>query len=168
MFDLSKGPIELDPEEQLKAITTPYTNVPVDRFTANCQFYFEQAGAQPIQRSLVLSEVYVHCEEEPYVRAVSVGEDWKNLDLGWMSELPIGIIIIHNTMGQGDMVRLDEAALAARKKQILEVGNEQLSFLVRPGHFILLEPSDAKKLKLRSKSGTIRVHTFVSPGGEPI
>lgn len=138
-----------------------------DRVTANFQFYFEQDGEEPNQRTCTFSDGVHKSNEEPYARRLKIGETPTPLDLGWLADEEVGLIIIENHVGKNDKVRQTDEVLEQRKKQILLLKDhpEADGFKIRPGRFAFIEPVNAKGLTLQSLSGTIKAHVLVCPGG---
>jgi hypothetical protein len=115
----------------------------------------------------------VDSDEAPYVRpqGFKVGKDWKPLDLGWLTDLPCGMLVIRNEMERFTVAPTQEQLQAARSK-ILEVtftvftradDPPSTAMLVGPGESCRFMPYDPTAIRVRCLHGETKVTLYVFP-----
>lgn len=153
------------------------------RITVIETVYFQGPDAEPTSRECNFSN-WVGTDEQPYLRRCRIGEAFKPLDLGWLSNIPIGLVCIDNHEGSfpEKLPTPQEKANAAAK--VLEVSfglstaPQSLTMhdppsppptatvpaiLVKPGEGVRFQPAAAKNVLIRCRSGEARVTITVFP-----
>lgn len=98
--------------------------------------------------------------DRPYQRSFKVTEDSVPLDVGWAREWPgIGLIHVSNDEGRFFQTIPTPAEREALTHKVIELGE----WLILPGESMRGVPADVNKLRIRSRSGTIRVTVTVYP-----
>ena len=65
-----------------------------DRLTARVDVYYEQQHFEPTQVGVSFSTLLPKSEEQVYVRRLKIGEDWQDVDFGWIDRP--GSLLIEN------------------------------------------------------------------------
>lgn len=63
---------------------------------------------------------WLDTEEQPYVRHLKIGPEWQRLDLGWLAEIPISLLVLHNEIQEPQIVQTEEGK-AEQIRNTLEV-----------------------------------------------
>lgn len=158
---------EIKGSKDLIVRPTAYNLREFDRITANLQLYFEQDGEEPQHAAYTFSDGVPKSTEEPYVRRLKIGGKWVPLDLGWLADESIGMVVLANLIGRHDRVRPSPEELEARKRQIVRVreGDTGKGFTIRPGRFMVFEHADAASLFLKADEGTVKIQIMACPSG---
>jgi hypothetical protein len=96
------------------------------------QVYHQEHGQQPtlIDHSFVRM---LDSDEQPYVRKITVGEQWERLDTGWVAK--VGMIVFTNDEGKNFHVNPTDAQKADVADRVVEVCFDAIrSSLVKPPH----------------------------------
>ncbi len=118
-------------------------------------------GEAQCVESRYMRELDTH--EQLYKRKLTVTNEWKPLDVGWIEKA--GLLVIHNEEGKHLTVNPTEEEAKAIADSIVEISSNPegcFSILVRPGESTRFEPSDVSKLQIRSQSdkAAIIIHAF--------
>jgi len=174
----SSSATEETPSREIKATTKA-------RFGVVETVYFQQPETIPVAVDSRFTR-WLDSEEQPYLRQAKIGQDWQEVDVGWLENLPVSQLVLRNDEGKFQvqptseqralvMGRILELAILPRpdasdltkcrtmrsppKREI-----PPLSFAVlRPGQSLRFEPVDANRLVIRCKSGTARLTLFAIP-----
>lgn len=128
--------------------------------------YHQQPGVDPISIDSRFSR-WLESTEQPYLRKITIKEEWTPLDLGWIGD-KVGMLLIKNEEGhfqiqpteeqrQEVMARIVELAVESAAGIIVLWG------LVRPLESIQFEPSNAQYLRLRCRKGQAKITLAVMP-----
>lgn len=107
-------------------------------------------------------------EEPAYVRPAAVARmEWQPLDLGWLKDQPIDMILVSNDEGRtpGQVIPTAEEA-AALEGRVLEVsfgGDSYPALSIRPQMTLPLCPTDPSSIRIRGR-GPVRFTVTVIPG----
>ncbi len=127
------------------------------------QVYHRLVGNQPCLVESRFSRELVS-NEQPYERHLSVGEQGKPLDCGWVKEA--SQLLILNEAGRNLQVNSTKEGREETSRKVLEVyylGAVGFSWLVYPRESIRVCPNTLEGLAVRSKSGTIPFILHVIP-----
>lgn len=151
--------------EELGAVPVPPNSTPLafDRYTATTNFYYEQAGEEPISIQSVVSEVFATAGEEPYRRKFPVSTEWQEIDYGWLKEL-VGTVIIQNKNREANL-NPQSPAVEEEALQAIEVSFDGVTahMVIPKGHTIPIRPVDASKMRIRALSPNVRCEIMVMP-----
>jgi hypothetical protein len=145
------------------AVTPNAVTLAYDRYTATTNFYYEQAGEEPISIQSVVSEVFSTAGEEPYRRKFVVAKEWQELDYGWLKGR-VGTIIIQNKNREANL-NPQTPSSAEELAQGIEVSfvGEVAHITVPKGHTIPITPVDPTTLRLRAVGDNVRCEIMVMP-----
>ena len=127
----------------------------------------EMVYLQPIDgeaqcvESRYMRELDTH--EQLYKRRMTVTNEWKPLDVGWIEKA--GLLVIHNEEGQHLTANPTEEEAKTIADSIVEISSNSegcFRILVRPGESTRFEPSDVFKLQIRSRTAKafVTIHAF--------
>ena len=142
------------------------------RMTVVSKVYYAGPRQQTHDPNLSFSR-FLEGAEEPYRRTTTVGEDWQELDLGWLKDRQ-GFLCVKNDEGSQRRVNPTEDELIDSNKRVLELGTFPQALEVagaqpspfariRPGESCQFEPCTAARLRIRCKHGSVRVVFFAIP-----
>lgn len=139
------------------------------RLTVNESVYHQLYGEQPSQIENHFSR-FVESDEEPYSRRRKATEEWQPLDIGWVKEIGVGMLVISSLAGKALQRNPTKEEKEETAKQILEVSytaatptSVALCWLIPPGESMRGMPSHGNELWIRSRHGTVRYTVFVIP-----
>jgi hypothetical protein len=138
---------------------------PASHLTVVETVYFRSGNDAPVSSEARYSR-FIPGIEQVYIRHLTIGPEWADLDTGWLKTL--SLVTLRNSEGDGQQVRMsadERAALAGRVVEVgVEIGGAFVAFaVVRPGETgIRLEP--VRPLFLRAPSGSARVTVTAFPG----
>jgi hypothetical protein len=95
-------------------------------------------------------------DEQPYERHLTATEEWKPLDMGWISRC--GQLLLRNDEGNRYLVNPTEQEKAETAKKVIEVAflhgyDERDALLVPPRESMRVYPKDASRLIVRCQKG---------------
>lgn len=129
--------------------------------------YHQQTGSEPVSVESRFSR-WLESDEQPYLRKLTIKEEWTALDGGWLKE--VGEVFLRNDEGKFQVQPTDEerAAVMARVVEIavVEPVVKQRLFVfgrIRPLESLQFEPHDLTSLRLRCVSGTARCTLALFP-----
>ena len=131
-----------------------------DTLTVVETVYHQPAGEEPTAVSVQFVRP-LETQEQPYVRKIKVGEQWQPLDLGWV-EQP-GMILLVNDEGKFTQVNPTDEERAEAESKVIAVGNDSGSWLVYPGSCFRGEAAPFSDVAVRCKSGVARATIHVYP-----
>lgn len=136
---------------------------PRDRITVVEYLYFNPFGDQPSAVESKFSRPLTSKDEQPYERRLRVGEEWMQLDMGWLKE--VSMLRIHNQEGQFRLINPTEEEIAESQKKVLEVRYQGSSgtWLIPPGESMRGTPSSPHTLQIRCQSGDARFTLYAFP-----
>lgn len=146
--------------------------MPPARITVVEHVYYQDGEGQPIAISNGWSRTLTSIDSQPYSRHLKVTEDWTPLDLGWLKDSPISLIILSNEEGKNLERNPTLAEREAISKRIVEVaytGSHDLGRIepdsyFLPGESVRLHPLTSSTIHLRCSSGTAKVNLTIFPG----
>lgn len=132
-----------------------------NRLTVVQQTYHQLPGEQPRYYDSRFSRE-LETLEQPYERQTTIGPEWKPLDVGWLNETGVGMLIIENNEGQFyvRIPTLEEKEVTRAKGieiGIDVVGNIDSFALVPSGESCRFYPANANHLRIRCQSGTAKI-----------
>ena len=110
---------------------------PQARLVTLCSIHYIDASGHPTS-AIVKHSAPVKSDEQPYIRVLTVGADWKEVDLGWLAEVPLSSLVIHNK----GTVPID----------VSPVKSGPSLFTILPGRALIGAPALGAKLFLRSSA----------------
>jgi hypothetical protein len=133
-----------------------------DTITVVQTVYHQPAGEEPTAVTLQYVRP-LETSEQPYVRKIKVGESWQPLDLGWI-EQP-GMILLVNDEGKFTQTIPTPEERAEAEAKVVEVGLGSPPWLIPPqGSFLGMSSGIGRRLvNLRCQKGTARVTIHVYP-----
>ena len=156
--------------KELEILVKPgaFNPATMDRITLNLLMHFEQSGSQPVSSTVVTSRTMNASEEEVYNRKLKVaGDKVVPLDSGWLAELPVAAVLLHNYRQPPNVNPTKEQVLEERTaflRVCLSKGGKN-GMLVFPGSFLLISPEDVGSVYLTSPSGKpLTIQTTIIPG----
>lgn len=137
-----------------------------DRLTVTETVYHQTPGEEA---SFINSNFSRELEvkEEPYTRRCTATEEWQPLDLGWLKDLGVGMLVIRNEQGK----IFDKIPTAEEReeefKRVLQLryrGDHVNHFwIIPPTETIKGCPSQAESLLIRSAYKTAKYSLFLVP-----
>jgi hypothetical protein len=123
--------------------------------------YFRPADGQPTAYEARWTRPLAS-SEDPYVRTLTATTSWQALDVGWIKDA--GLLIVLNVEGRVQHRRLapEERQAAAARVLEIAVGSEP-PWLVPPGESFVGQPADAKRLRIRCQSETAKYQVILIP-----
>lgn len=126
--------------------------------------YHQQPDGQPTVQEARYSR-WLESDEQPYLRRMTVGEEWVALDVGWVEKA--GMLVLRNEGGPPSPVKLTPEQKAEAAAKVIEVGfTEGLTgqvWLIPPGESMAGVPRNAKELRVRCQSGEVKLSVCVLP-----
>lgn len=119
---------------------------------------------QPVDVASPSFSAKVASDEQPIVgRVVTVGEEWRKLDLFWLNGAPLSCLYLDNIEGTGRQVVPTDDEVAATDRRVVEVATANLEpfALVRPARTVRFEPTGS--VYLRCQEGTAKVKYSAVP-----
>jgi hypothetical protein len=138
------------------------------RLTVTETVYYQYGQDQPVQASAQFGRT-LDTEEQAYQRKVTVGEDWKPLDVGWAGPVPAMLVVANDEHRYVPPTIPTPEEAAALEAKVVEVGvtppnGAVVGFArVRPRETCRFEPS--ARVVVRCPAGRCRVVVFAAPGG---
>lgn len=103
--------------------------------------------------------------DQPYVRHVTVGEEWTPIDAGWVKDC--GMLCVFNREGESlAAIPTQEQAkqIALRVVELAFAADDPECFwLIRPGESFRGEPSGTRSLVVRCRKGSAKVTIAALP-----
>lgn len=132
------------------------------RITVIETIYFQSPDSQPIgteDRTLITLDT----DEQPYIRNLTIGPEWKRLDAGWLETA--SLIHLRNNEGTYLDKHPTEEERAEMNGRIVEIAGDQTPpfALVRPGRSIRMEPYCLDSTFLRCCSGSAKCTLTIFP-----
>lgn len=116
------------------------------RLTVVSQIYHQSDTDEPIgidSRFVLL----LKSDEQAFVRRMKASTDWKDIDFGWLNDIPVSLISIENTSGKKLQTNPteDEKRDIARRVIALGImnteGDVEAFALIRPGEHCSFAPT---------------------------
>ena len=102
--------------------------------------------------------------EQPYTRRVRVSEEWRPLELGWLSDMPLSLLIVQSREGVALRAHLSEEEQADLAARIIEVAYEgSPGWCIPPGESMRGCPSTPENLLLRCRHGEASAIIYAFP-----
>lgn len=133
------------------------------RITVVESVYYALDGRDPVECHGEYSAKTMS-DQQPYVKQITVGEDWMPIDLGWLRS--VGEIHVANRAGTGLQKVPTDAERAVTNAKVLQIagyGNVPIA-LARAGRTARFEPCDATTLKIRCLCGETECIVSLFPG----
>lgn len=139
---------------------------PRNRQTTTETITYEREDGEPFQIQTKCWRA-INQDTQPYQREIKVGEEWKPIDLGWADEWEgIGTISIQHLGDKAPQRVLSPEEATERASRGFYVGLESL-----PKAYLEFYPSDsfrailsdARALRIRAKTGTVRLLLTILP-----
>lgn len=129
------------------------------RLTVVQTVYHQLPGQQPKSyESRFDRELETH--EQPYERHTSVEEEWQPLDVGWLKDVGVGMLVISNDEGNFNVVNPSKEEKEAVAKKILEISYEEIHYgntwLIYPRESMRACPTLLMPLFIRCQSGNCK------------
>lgn len=129
-----------------------------DRLTVVENVYHQTQGEDPFHISTTF-ERKLQTQEQPYSRTTSVGEEWEQLDCGWLGD-NVGMLIIANNEGKFARIPTEEEREEVAKR-VLIIGYRYRdldspacdAWEIPPGESFRGSPTNSKSLYIKSLSG---------------
>lgn len=159
---LSPGKIDVSPQAQIRA-----------RITILSQLYHSTPGEPVSGPSPIRTYRWLDSDEQGYTRSVKIGEDWQEIDLGWLKDKDIGYIFFENDTRRlpGKVPTQEELDELAAK--VIEIGiviqvatndfeiHPLMSFLPEEGTGFC--PIALQNLRVRCRKGVAKLSYYVVP-----
>lgn len=156
---------------------TPTAVLPAARFGIAGHIYHQVSGEPAVSVDFRFGR-WLELGEHPYQRPLSkCDETWKPLDLGWLADGPVSLIIIENVEGRFTQVIPKPEQVAEAEAKVIEIGVTWTCWgvaptisgvepfqEVRPSNKAVVFPVDPKKLRIRCRSGVAKYNLHVFPG----
>ena len=147
---------EVDPDLQPERI---------DRLTLILSVVHERRGDAPFSTAFRHSHG-LDSSEQTWQRRITVTEDWRSLDLGWLSDENAGLLFLENLTGRAPLRNPTAAELAEQAQRVVEValtGDQNSSWLLTPACPMLATPQRHTTVRLRCLKGQTEVKVTVFP-----
>ncbi len=138
-----------------------------NRMTITETVTYNRENGKPFQVSTKCARS-ISQDTQPYQREIKVTEEWKPIDLGWAVEWESGIGIVHiEHLGETLLQRIptvEEKLENSSRSFYIALGIDfgpYLEYYPKDAFRAIL--SDARALRIRSKSGTIRCLLTIFP-----
>lgn len=140
---------------------------PNNRLTTTETITYERQDGEPFQIATKCWRA-IEQDTQPYQREIKVTEEWKPLDLGWANEWDkIGTISLQH-LGEKILQRIptpEEKLENASKSLYVTLGSDPSLYIeIPPKDSFRAILSDSRALRIRAKSGVIRVLLTILPG----
>ena len=146
--ELDVKPLVLGPQDQ-------------DRITIVLQFHHQHYMEQPTTVSSAHSEM-LETTVEPYSRRVTLTEEWRPIDFGWVEPGDVKYIVVENYEGKKFAVTPSPEEMKEIENRVIEVayverdGEMGKSMLVAPRSCQYFHTKFAGMLRLRCSQGTAK------------
>jgi hypothetical protein len=135
-----------------------------DRLTVVIQVHHQHEGENPVSSTASFSR-FLESQEQPYFRRYKIGENWKDVDFGWVESA--SYFVVENRAGAASSQLPSEEEKEELAKMILEVAFESFEntpWEILPGESIpLLMPRGSVKIKARSQYSEIPASVTAFP-----
>lgn len=148
--------------DNAQKVQAPSTEL--DRITIQLNAHYQQHGEDSTTSSVIYSDVAPTSETPPLQRWVSVGEEWSQLDTGWVDL--VGYVLLESRVGKGLKVNPSSEQLQELLTQTIEVA---LSKPTKDSKVMLLGPRQPLLARfesppwVRSRSKTVKMNITVFP-----
>lgn len=161
--------------------TTPSSPPPgpeLDRLTVTGMVYHQAYNELPTLFESSYSQLLASTGGQPYKREVTVGEEWTELDTGWLDP-PGGMVVVRNNEGKWLVTNPTPEERTEAAKRVVELvflrsdelassyqgtALDDADLSIPPGDFQRLIPaSDRVRVWLRCRHGTAKVTVYVTP-----
>ena len=140
---------------------------PNNRITLILRAYHHSTDEQPF--SIEPEPNYTtECKtkEDPWTRRMKVGEEWEEVDLGWLQDTA-GLVVLINTEGtHRSQVNPSQEQRDETAKKLVEVRTcegDINPLLLPPGEFLPIKVDNPRLLKIKSEHGRARVTVYAFP-----
>lgn len=135
--------------------------------------YHQQHGEQPTGVATRFSRT-LGSEEQPYIRKATLGQDWQEIDRGWIEEP--GLLVLINESGPPPSVIPSDEETMELAARLIEVAikapgegkgkGEPFLMICRipRGESLRIMPTDVAAIRIRCASGTARYSLYLFPG----
>lgn len=169
MEENQEEPEVIDPSKVIPIKQNEITLKPDDddRLTVTLQMVHQHCCVDPVSRRPNFNAVLKN-KEEPYPRRVLVGQEWKNLDYGWLSNDELhGIVLVENLSGK-------QRSIVKKKEEqddpgnVLEITLRELKqripiMTILPAQFQFFNPSSGVHYMIRCVGAKIEYAITVMP-----
>lgn len=136
-----------------------------DRLSVVEAVYHTPFGKDPVSTESRFSR-WLETDEQPYVRRIKVGPEWRQLDAGWLAAA--SMLLVANEEGLDQTRQPTQAELAASVARVVLVGvwagGEVVPcFRVPPGESMRAEPVSLGAIRLRCEAGEARCVITIYP-----
>ncbi len=135
------------------------------RLTVVDAVYFSPHDGQPIEYRTPFGRELL-TDERPYSRPLTVGPEWVEVDLGWLKDVGVSMVVVQNDEGRYRQTVPSPEERASESDRVVEVAAETgvpPFALVRPTESCRFEPARATGLALRCRSGSAKVTVVLVP-----
>jgi len=137
-----------------------------DRITMVMHIHHQHQGEQPHSVEGI-TEQWLQGTEQPYPRRTTVTDQWKPLDLGWLSVEDAGMLVVENLEGRNPQRRISKEEQAQIDLKVVEVGrgenDKELRLLCPPKGALPVSANSLAGLKIRCRSGSAQCMITVFP-----
>ncbi len=141
---------------------------PLARLTVVEQVYHQAPDSDPTTLPVAFGR-WLESDEQAVLRHTRVGPEWGTIDLLWLANRPVGMLIIYNAeQPPRDVIQPAEVLEEVRSRVVEVCFRSQVKLpdaVVRPGESMRLEPTYPDEILLRGAGGrTVKVTILVVPG----
>lgn len=168
---MSDTPTDIPPEKDFIA-QQRLVQVTQDRITVNEMIYHQVLNDQPTSYSMSFERLLPVSSEQVYDRRLTVGEEWKKIDFGWLTEPGVGLFLIQNLQGKFPFVIPTAEERAAEMSKSIELGVkysvetplvQSCGILILPNESSRLTPREGVEFYLKSLSGSSKYRLIAFP-----
>lgn len=125
-----------------------------------CTVYHQQPGSEPVSVDSRFSR-WLDTDEQPYLRKLTLAEEWVPLDKGWLEVA--GMLVIRNDEAK-DQTRIHNPVIEVAIVKDNEGGNWIVPFaFVRPSESAQFEPVCLDNFRLRCLKGQAKCTLALIP-----
>lgn len=152
-------------EMPIKMLDAP-PEPPKDRIGSTGSIYHQNPGRDALRLELCLKKRNITSGEQPYQRRLTITEDVKPLDLNWLTDVGVSIVVIANEEGKNPQVipSPEEIEDIAKRKVLLftcEESNNPIE--IWPGDTQFVSVMDPARMQVCCEHGSARCTITLFP-----
>jgi len=153
----------------MRGLVQPSPVNALEKITVTETIYHQVVGEGPTSYPTTFFRVLNFTAEQVWTREQKVGKDWTMIDLGWLKDKPVSLMVIRNEEGFKNVTLPTEDMKPNSTTPILElgVGNTEaqpVRMSIYPGESQRITPQPGFNWFVRCSNGPAKFHVIAFPG----